>query len=157
MGSSLILIVQIFCLAIWIGGSAVILLLVTPEIFGQIADRGHAGKLAGAILEKFRALLLVAGFILGITVWIQLIALGPAIALRLRLVLMLVSLSILIEAYVRFGVSNRMRGILAQSSESEILARKDEFIKLHKRSMRSFLLNLFIGIAVVITLVMPSS
>ncbi len=155
MGSSLILIIQILCLALWVGGSAVILMFVTPEIFGRLTDRIQAAKIAGAILEKFRASLLVGCFTLGITIWIQLIALGPAIALKLRLVLMFVSLSILIEIYVRFIVIRRMRRILGESAGAGVHGGQ-EFKRLHARSMQSFLLNLFLGIAVVITLVLPS-
>ncbi|MEX2117791.1 MAG: DUF4149 domain-containing protein [Bacteroidota bacterium] len=131
--------------------------IVTPEIFGQLVDRSQAGRIAAAILEKFHASVLVAVVILGVTIWIQLIALGPSIAIRLRVALMLVSLAILIETYVRFIVLNRMRKILKESAETGTRGGKDEFRRLHNRSTRSFLLNLFLGIAVVITLVMPSS
>lgn len=156
MGSSLILIIQILCLALWIGGSVVLLAFVTPEIFGQLPDRAMAGKLAGSILRKFRTTLLAAAVTFGITIWIQIIALGPAMALKLRLVLILVSFSILIESYIRFFVADRMKRIAEDPAESPADSGESEFRKLHKRSLQSFVLNLFVGIAVVITLIVPS-
>lgn len=156
MGSSLILIIQILCLALWIGGSGVLLAFVTPEIFGQLPDRAQAGKLAASILRKFRTALLAAAVILGLTVWIQIIALGPATALKLRLVLIFVSFAILIESYNRFFVADRMRRIAEDPAESLADSGEGEFRKLHRRSFQSFVLNLFLGIAVVITLILPS-
>jgi uncharacterized membrane protein len=153
MGSSLILIVQFLCLSLWIGGSAAIALIVTPEIFRRLDDKNQAGALTGGIIGKFRGSVLIAIVILGITIWIQIIALGSATALKLRLVLMLVSLAILIETYVRFVVFNRMGRIQAGLADS---GEENEFARLHKRSRQSFLLNFFLGIAVVIALVMPS-
>ncbi|MEX1138650.1 MAG: DUF4149 domain-containing protein [Bacteroidota bacterium] len=157
MGSSLILIIQILCLALWIGGSVVVLAFVTPEIFGQLADKSQAGRIAGAILKKFRTLLLAAAVILGITIWIQIIALGPMMALRLRLALILVSFSILIESYIRFFVSDRMKRLYADSAEKTASPGENEYRNLHRRSLQGFVLNLFLGITVVITLALPSS
>lgn len=152
MGSSLILIVQILCLALWIGGSAAILLIVTPEIFRGLTDRIRAGAIAGAILIKFREAVLLSVVVLGITIWIQIIALGSSAVLKLRLVLMLVSLSVMIETYIRFVVTNRMRRMLAEPSGVDL---GGEFARLQRRSMQSFLVNLFLGIAVVTALVIP--
>ncbi len=156
MGSSLILIVQILCLALWIGGSMAIVLIVTPEIFRWIDDKNQAESMARGILRKFRVSVLIAIVVLGITIWIQIIVLSSATALKLRLVLMLVSLAILIETYIRFIVLNRMRTIQAGLAEKRIPRGEDELARLHRRSKQSFLLNLFLGIVVVIALVMPS-
>lgn len=156
MSSSLILIIQILCLALWIGGSAVLLAIVTPEIFAQLPDKTLAGRLVGFILRKFRTVLLAAAVIFGITIWVQIIALGPVMALKLRLVLILVSCSILVECYIRFFVSDRMRKIVEDPVESMAGSIESELRKLHKRSLQSFVLNLFLGIAVVITLILPS-
>jgi uncharacterized membrane protein len=156
MGSSLILIVQFLCLSLWIGGSAAVALIVTPEIFRQLDDKHQAGVLTGDIIGKFRTSVLVAIVVLGITIWIQIIALGSAAALKLRLVLMLVSLALLIETYVRFVVSNRMGRIQAGAAEVRIEGKENEFARLHRRSKQSFVLNFLLGIAVVIALVIPS-
>lgn len=152
MGSSLILIVQILCLALWIGGSAAILLIVTPEIFRGLSDRTHAGAIAGAILIRFREAVLLSVVVLGITIWIQIIGLGSSIALKLRLVLMLISLSVMIEVYIRFVVTNRMRRMLTEPAGVDAGV---EFVRLQRRSMHSFLVNLFLGIAVVTALIVP--
>lgn len=155
MGSSLILIIQILCLAIWIGGSVVLLAFVTPEIFEQLPDRTQAGRLAGSILRRFRTASLAAAVMLGLTIWIQIIGLGPAMGLKLRLVLILVSFSILLESYVRFFVTARMQRIGEDPAGPQADAATG-FRKLHRLSLQSFLLNLLLGIAVVITLIVPS-
>jgi uncharacterized membrane protein len=145
MASSLILILQILCLALWIGGSFVVLVAVHPVLSSRGSNEGDGSFVEARILQRFRVLQMTALVLLGITIWAQLILLGPALALKLRLVLILVTAAILVQTFERFAVAGKR----AQSGG----AGSQEPGTINRRSTRLLSLNLFIGITVVITLI----
>lgn len=143
MVSSLILIIQVLCLSLWIGGSAVLWLVVTPQVFTHM-PRETAGALAGHIFRKFSSAMLAVLFVLAATILIQLAGLSESAGLKLRFALILVFGGMLLSMYDRYILSPRLRS-----------ANPDGLGKTHRQSVVLFVLNLFLGIAVVITFIVP--
>lgn len=145
MISSLILIIQVLCLSLWVGGSAVHLLVITPTLLRDL-PREQAVPMAGSILRRFGAVLLPALFVLAGTILIQVGALSGTTGLKLRFALILVFGGMLVSVYDRYLLLPRM-----------LSGDEQEFRKLHRRSLSLVVMNLFLGIAVVITFIIPIS
>ncbi|GJQ20665.1 MAG: hypothetical protein HBSIN02_10200 [Bacteroidia bacterium] len=143
MISSLILILQVLCLSLWIGGSAVLWLLVAPQIFMQV-PREMAGALTGTIFRRFSSAMLGVLVILAATILVQLAGASESAGLKLRFALILVFGGMLLNVYDRYILSPRMHS-----------ANTDGSRRIHRQSVVLFVLNLFLGIAVVITFIVP--
>lgn len=154
MASTFVLVSQFLCLSVWIGGSVAVFAM-TRSPLSALADNSVASEtIRGAILDRFRPVHMTAMALLGVTVWIQLLMLGPVLALKLRFVLLLVSVALLAQTYERFAIARhrmKRRQTERRPEEDDLHSLTD----LNDRSMRLLALNLFIGIAVVITLLIP--
>jgi uncharacterized membrane protein len=154
MASYLILIIQFICLSLWVGGIAVILLVVAPTTFASL-NASEAGGVMSPILRRFGSLFLTCLVVLTISFSVQLVLLSGFAALKLRIAMSLSSLAILFTVYDRYGLSPRlehMRRTLDLESDKE---GKKEFRRLHVRSMVLVAVNLFLGVLVVMILIAP--
>ncbi len=158
MISYAILIVQFLCLSFWIGGSIVVLMIVGPEVFRRDTASSGPEVIMTRILARFNAVFLVTAFLLAATLYLQLALLSDALSIKLRIALSLVMLAILFGTYVRFSLAPRMKSLRfeeKQSAEESNPGRLQAFRKLHGRSLGIFVVNLFLGVAAVITLILP--
>jgi putative copper export protein len=146
MISSLILIIQVLCLSLWIGGSATIVLIVSPELSKHLS-REQAVSIAGKVGRRLGTLMLPVLFLLAATILVQLAGMSGAANLKMRLALIFVFGGLLLVVYNRYLISPRIR-----RAADDIT-----FRRLHNRSVMLLVLNLFLGISVVITFIVPVS
>lgn len=145
MISTLILIVQVLCLALWVGGSAVHLLVISPTLLRDLPYE-QSGPAAGGIQRRFERVLLPALSVLAGTILIQLGALSGLAGLKLRFALILVFGGMLIGVYDRYLLLPRM-----------LSGGEREFRRFHRHSLMLVVTNLLLGIAVVIAFIVPIS
>ena len=154
MTSYFILVVQFVCLSIWLGGILVVLAVVAPQVFRTL-ERAQSARVMPPILGKFSSVLLGDLVVLTITLWIQLITLSGSAGLKLRIAVSICALSILLTVYDRYGVSARLERLSRTFEAGSDEKGRKAFRRLHARSMVLFVVNLFLGLAVVMTLIAP--
>jgi uncharacterized membrane protein len=152
--STLVLIVEVLSLSFWIGGSSVLLLVVLPGVVSLPFGEQRAGDLVSTIVMKFRRLLFPLLLIMLLCLLGQLFALNASVGFKLRLSIGFVTAAVLLESYNRFRLMPLALRIA--SLEQPTSEEKREFRERWTRSLRILTLNLFLGVAVVISLITPS-
>lgn len=154
MISYFILVLQFVCLSVWVGGGLVVLMVVAPQVFSSLS-RSQAGAVMAPILRKFGSALLFSLVVLTISLSIQLLVLSGLAALKLRIAMSLSSLSILFTVYERYVLAPHMEHLRTTIDMEVDHDGRKLFRRLHVRSMVLFGVNLFLGFAVVMTLIAP--
>src|SRR3990167_4570982 len=143
MASSVLLIFQFLSLCIWVGSSFAIFVIVAPPIFRNTSSARLAGELMSPILQRFAAIFIPNAFLLLVSFYLQLIALDSSVGLKLRVVMALVSVGLVVAAYEKIRLGNRInvlrRRLAALTSEGlENHDDRREFSSLHRQSMALF-------------------
>ncbi len=157
MMTYLILILQFVCLSIWIGGSTVIVVMAAPSIFDNI-DLQSAGAIMGLLMRRFVGILTALQILLLGSLYLQLLVLSNSLNLKLRLALSFTALAILLTVYLRFTLLpriNELRSTLSETDESRESRQKRIYKRSQGRSLMALAVNLFLGLCVVITLILP--
>ncbi|HLA69208.1 MAG TPA: DUF4149 domain-containing protein [Bacteroidota bacterium] len=158
MMTYLVLILQFVCLSLWIGGTTVLLTIVAPSAFRTSPLEG-ASELVALIMRRYNGLLAFLQVFLLATLYLQLLLLSDSIGLKLRIALSLTSLATLLTVYLRFTMLPGIEALRSRLHTSEITDPGNEEIRRIRRAVgRSMMLltvNLFLGLCVVITLILP--
>ena len=156
--TSLILFLQFVCLSLWIGGSAALVVITAPSVF-RTTPILQAGELMSLVMRSYTALLASVQVLLLASLYLQLLVLSDVLNLKLRLALSITSLATLLTVYLRFVMLPKidaMRSTLPEvENDDQGRARFYYFRRSQGRSMVMLASNLFLGLCVVITLIVP--
>jgi hypothetical protein len=136
-----------FLLTLWIGGMWVTGYAVTPVLFATLDDRMLAGNIAGRLFDLLSWVGLACGVLLLI-----LYGLWQGHAGRRRWRLWVLGVMLLVTLVGAFGLAPAMQQ-LKQAAGSALVPGTDlyrQFARLHGLSSSLFLLNSFLGLALVI-------
>ena len=153
MMTYLVLVLQFISLALWVGGTTVLLVIVAPS--SRITSPEDAGALMLLVFKRFHGLLAGLQLLLLATLFLQLLLLSGSLGLKLRLAMSFVSVALLLTVHFRYTVLPRF---LAQHSISGGESKnpgESPAIRSWGRSMMTLGANLFFGISVVIILILP--
>ncbi len=153
MMTYLVLVLQFVCLALWVGGTTVLLVIVAPSS-SRIKSFGEAREMMLLILKRFHGLLVVLQLLLLATLSLQLLLLSGSVGLKLRLALSLVSIGMLLTVHFRYTVLPRLASRDSIEEEERSNPGEARSVRSHERSA-TLLANLFLGISVVIILILP--
>lgn len=154
MISYFILVFQFLSLSFWIGGSAVLLLIASPAPLRALSGHPDSVGVMTSSFKKYYSLFILNAILLALTLYLQIAFLSHGILFRLRIAMLFVSVAMLIATYHRFSLTPAIEKIREQGDPAE--GQKNMKVQnLHRRSLILFSLNLFLGVAVVITLLLP--
>lgn len=157
MISYFILVFQFLSLSFWIGGSAVLLLIAVPATSQALSGHPDSVDIVGSFFKRYYSFFILNAILLAVTLYLQIAFLSHGILFKLRIAMTFVSVAMLIAAYHRFSLTPAIERMRAQGSppaaQEKIGGMKVQ--SLHRRSLILFSVNLFLGVAVVITLLLP--
>ena len=132
-----------FCLAIWVGGTLVVV-LAAPVLFGRIVSRDLAGEVFGEILRRFEAVKHVVSLALVIAVFVRLeqqreLAGSGAVAA------IAIFLAVATNVYLAMVLRPRLNYFRVKVGSFDTAASDDpfrlRFERLHRRSSRILVLG----------------
>ena len=141
-----------FCLAIWVGGTLVVV-LAAPVLFRAIASRDLAGEVFGEILRRFEAVKQVLSLLLVIAIFVQLEQ-TRGFAGQSRVVGIAAFLAVATNVYLAMVLRPRINYFRMKVGSFDTASPEDpwrkRFDRLHKRSTRVLVIG---WIAAVVALV----
>ena len=152
MISYLLLLLQFLSLSFWIGGLATLLMIVVPSVYRSNPHSTEATDILIPLIKSFSSALIVNTIFLGVTLFVQIAFLSQGLHLKLRIALSLVSLALLISAYQRFSLASSKDGTPADRGDAD---NEKVDVRRQRRSLALHVVNLFLGVAVVMTLLLP--
>lgn len=158
MATSLFLILQFLSLTFWVGGSFILLVIVAPSVFRHSPNKSFAGNILSPMFRRFGSIFIFNALFLTSTLYLQMLALGDGVDVRLKLALSLTSFAVFVAVYGRLILHTHMEHLRKQmTEESNDTIRQEEirsqFFRLHGRSMVLFGLNFLVGVLVIAVLI----
>ena len=127
--------IEFLCLSLWLGADAFLSFVVAPGAFAVLANRDAAGLVVGYSLSRMHA----GGMILGVIFLVLRSLRTRSFASLVAPAALCVAVMILLTAASQFTVSNRMaklrREMVSVQNTPETDARREEFNRLHQRSV----------------------
>lgn len=132
-----------FALALWVGGTLVIV-LAAPVIFRQIPSRDLAGEIFGEILRRFEAVKHVLSLVLVLAIFVNLERGGGLAGLSVAAAIA-VFLAVASNVYLAMVLRPRMKYFRMKVGSFDSVAPEDpwrsRFDRLHRRSIRVLVLG----------------
>jgi len=133
--------------AVWVGGMLAIGYIAAPILFSQIADRGFAGNVAGAMFS------VIAWIGIGCGAWILLFLLGRKGWRAIKAgVFWIAALMLLLVIAGQFGIQPIMAQLKADALPRQVMesALRDRFAAWHGISSIVFLIQSLLGVALLV-------
>ncbi len=146
---------QILSLVIWVGGSILIFVIITPYSFRAFAKKDDAGNFVGQILERFDYFIIISIFLFLIGILIELVnsARNPMLKPQFQIHLILFSTMTLLAIVSRLVIRPLMKStakkmtIIKIQEEENPFKRKFSF--LHGVSYSIFIMNIVLGLILI--------
>ncbi|MBM4175794.1 MAG: DUF4149 domain-containing protein [Ignavibacteria bacterium] len=146
---------QILSLVIWVGGSILISVIITPYSFKAFSKKEDAGNFVGQILERFDYFIIISIFIFLLAILIELVnsARNPILKSQFQIHLILFSIMTLLAAVSRLVIRPLMKNAKKKITLVKIQEEKNPFKRrfsvFHGISYSIFIINIVLGLILI--------
>lgn len=142
---------QVIALVIWVGGSLLISVIITPYSFKAFAAKEDAGNFVGQILERFDYFIIISIFLFMVGILIEIVnsARNPILKSQYQVHLILFSTMTLLAVVSRLIIRPLLKKTKKKISMLKLQGKKNpfniRFSFFHGLSYGIFILNILLG------------